>query len=71
MNQSGAEPVDLDKCVVTDVRPTGRLPAGADVGVVCEEEGEHAEVIHRHQGHPTGIMGASGAHPTRIETKDR
>jgi len=40
MNQDGEEPVDLDKCAVTEVRPTGRLPVGVDIGVVCDEEGE-------------------------------
>jgi len=40
MNQDGAEPVNLDRCVVTEVRPAGRRPVNTGLAVLCEEEGE-------------------------------
>jgi serine/threonine-protein kinase len=40
MNQTGSQPVDLDKCIVTEVRPSGKRPINSGLAVLCEEEGE-------------------------------
>jgi serine/threonine-protein kinase len=39
-NQDGEPPLDMSRCAVTELTPTGRLPVDTDVVVRCEEDEE-------------------------------